>query len=504
MTFIAGWLGVTSIFFTYLNNLSLGYQYIGFIILGVLIACFLWIKLHEVILRTKIFCMIGLIQCLLIIGLVFIKEVWYIVVSFLCLGFCVLFIFICNIYYIKRETEIANRGRSIGLLLFFLGLFGVIIIFPLILYPMDQLFLIVSILGGVNFLLILIFYRKASLIEFRKTDQTYSITLEVRDLLYYFNAIFMFTLIMGICNWQIIASSIPHYLAIEAGRIFFGDYANTVTGMESGNFYMLLSLIIFSYPSGRLIDRLGRREGFVIGLLFTAISLFFLAFFLSVMTVILVWLCIGVSFSLILNSIICLITDLTGRSSTLFSSISMIGFFGGLSAGFFIGLTTVSLPFAYVTLIILMAVPVSLFTLFYAKDTLPSAEEIKWRSSILEFFCVYSNGICIARHPFKEQTKIDADLFAGGISGIVLLVQEMIKTDKKTKIIDQEEKKLLFEFGDYVTCILLTKADLKVLRKKLELVTREIEYFFKDVFPVWSGDVEVFTPIKSIVQRHFM
>ncbi|MHA1425728.1 MAG: MFS transporter [Candidatus Helarchaeota archaeon] len=176
----------------------------------------------------------------------------------------------------------------------------------------------------------------------------------------------------------------------------------------------------------------------------------------------------------------------------------LLGLFLGMISGltiFYQAITTILLSIGMIIILILFLV--------YTKETLPSKEELEWKGTLYEFFCIASNGVCIFRQQFQEKTIIDADLFAGGLSGIISLVQEMTQSAKKTRIIDQEEKKILIEFGNNVTCVLLCSANLKILRKKLETITNEIEILFKDVFPIWTGNLDIFIPIGSLIEKNF-
>lgn len=163
----------------------------------------------------------------------------------------------------------------------------------------------------------------------------------------------------------------------------------------------------------------------------------------------------------------------------------------------------ISQPF-YFTIMLLFVFVIATLSVSQLKETLPSKEEIEWKTSLQEFFCITStNGICIYHYNFLEESNIDPQLFAGGISGVCSLVQEMTQSQKRTKVIDQEDKTLLLEFGDYITCVLLCTSNLHILRNKLKEIIQEIEFLFKDELVHWTGKIDIFNPIGKLIKRYF-
>ncbi|MHA1895396.1 MAG: leucine-rich repeat protein [Candidatus Helarchaeota archaeon] len=130
----------------------------------------------------------------------------------------------------------------------------------------------------------------------------------------------------------------------------------------------------------------------------------------------------------------------------------------------------------------------------------------EWKNSIVKYFCIHSEmGASIFHHDFTKGTvEIDEQLFAGGLSGITSLIKEMTKSDKQTRVIDQEDKKILLEFGNQVTSVLISTLNLDILHEKLYEINKEIEAKYGDILTNFTGRVDDLKEgILNIVKSHF-
>jgi hypothetical protein len=262
---------------------------------------------------------------------------------------------------------------------------------------------------------------------------------------------------------------------------------------------------------GYVADHYGRRNVMILMIILIFIGIFEISsdllgipLFLNYFILIIKSLCIGLPFFMA----VCVSQDIFQKEKMYSAAGVAVSFFflgEGMGAVLAVQLLPLGSSIVFPILLGCMGIMgILVFFVAYTKETLPAKEELEWKDVIRDFFCIVSeSGICVYRHTFKEEIKIEENLFAGGISGIVNMVQEMVKSEKKTKVIDQEDVKLLFENEENVTCILISRKNLKILREKLKDITHEIEVLYKDVFPTWEGNLDVFIPIGSIVKKYF-
>ncbi len=279
------------------------------------------------------------------------------------------------------------------------------------------------------------------------------------------------------------------------------------------NFDFLLMLLTFACAvvvliAGRLIDRFGRKNVMILSIVEYTILIFGIlskefGYVLVPEYVLLVLLIFNVSNSLLLMTIIG--GDLFPKERMHFAyACSIASLVGGLFIGMLLGLAFYFNQIIPIVLFGIAQLFILVLFLGYTKETLPSKDELEWRDAIFSLYCIANkNGICLYEENFQERTSIDKDLVAGSITGITSLLKEITQSDTRTKIIAQEDVNLLIEFGENVTCVAMSKVDLKTIRKRLNLLIADIEFLFKRVFPTWIGDTDVFQPIGQLVEKYF-
>ncbi|MFX0100886.1 MAG: hypothetical protein ACFFCS_15025 [Candidatus Hodarchaeota archaeon] len=132
---------------------------------------------------------------------------------------------------------------------------------------------------------------------------------------------------------------------------------------------------------------------------------------------------------------------------------------------------------------------------------LPNMAELDWRKKMRNLYVITKGGVCIFEKTFTSEDTMDSMLVSGGLTGVVTIVQEMTKSDKRLNSIQQEGHNILLAYGDYVTVALIAQEDLVILHDKIKRLRIEIESFYMDVLPGWSGDIEVFKPISVLVDK---
>ncbi len=135
--------------------------------------------------------------------------------------------------------------------------------------------------------------------------------------------------------------------------------------------------------------------------------------------------------------------------------------------------------------------------------SLPSLKELEWRDKIKHLYIILEGGVNIYDHSFIIEDTFQSDLMAGGISGITTLMQELTKSKERAEVIRQKDVQILFKYGKFITAALIAVEDLEILHFKLKKLVDEFEILFQYILPKWKGDLEIFSPVKVMVERIF-
>ena len=174
----------------------------------------------------------------------------------------------------------------------------------------------------------------------------------------------------------------------------------------------------------------------------------------------------------------------------------LIGFF--LTSDFFISIIT--LEFRLISSIALL---LSTSILFYFLFTLPSFIEFDWYDIIDEIFIMNKQGACLFHKVLKGDNKImDEHLVTGAIIAVKLMLEELTSTkDKGLYTIKKEGKIVNIYSSTLLTGIFYTKEELNTINYYIQKVVTKLESIYKNVLIDWDGDLEVFSPIESIVNE---
>ncbi|MFX1452727.1 MAG: hypothetical protein ACFFCM_17955 [Promethearchaeota archaeon] len=134
---------------------------------------------------------------------------------------------------------------------------------------------------------------------------------------------------------------------------------------------------------------------------------------------------------------------------------------------------------------------------------LPSLKELEWREKVRHLYLINEGGASLYDQSFVTEETLQSDLIAGSISGISSLIQELTKSKERVETIKQKDLKILLKYGKYVTAALIAEEDLEILHSKLKILINEFETLFQYILPKWKGDLEVFSPVKVMVERIF-
>jgi CRISPR/Cas system-associated endoribonuclease Cas2 len=148
----------------------------------------------------------------------------------------------------------------------------------------------------------------------------------------------------------------------------------------------------------------------------------------------------------------------------------------------------------------------ALGVLAYTFLKLPSWRELEWREAIRSIFVIYRGGMMLFNYDFKESDekarKMNPLLVAGALEMAKSVLTGMMQTET-VKVLDLQDKKVIFEQGDKVMVSLITDQYYESLAMLTHEFVVQFERFFASVLPSWQGDVDVFAPTKALVSKIF-
>jgi len=145
------------------------------------------------------------------------------------------------------------------------------------------------------------------------------------------------------------------------------------------------------------------------------------------------------------------------------------------------------------------------------KEFLVSKEK-EWATTLKNIYVFSKPGVCLYTHNFEhkelfneEITKkdLDEDLISSVLSGIISIISEITRSKRQLRQIQKEEATLLFTYGKYHIVALMTSMELPVLFKKLDEFSRDFEREFAKELKNFQGNVSNFDPTKFLVVKYF-
>ncbi len=183
---------------------------------------------------------------------------------------------------------------------------------------------------------------------------------------------------------------------------------------------------------------------------------------------------------------------------------AMFGFFLAASGLVFRNRAFNSLFFGYNGIFARIFAIMGLISIGYGFAAYSTFTDLQWKDKMREIFVISPNGVCIYAFSFEQQIPLeDSDLIAGGFSGIQLLLSEMVKTTESLHLIDYQSVKIMVEQGASAMFVLILKEESSFLEYKLRSFAEEFQNFFKEVLQHWIGEMEVFKPTRTLIQRVF-
>ena len=133
----------------------------------------------------------------------------------------------------------------------------------------------------------------------------------------------------------------------------------------------------------------------------------------------------------------------------------------------------------------------------------------KWTDLLIHIYIIYKSGIPLCDYSFfKNKDFLNPTLISGGIVGMLTILETIIHGKKQIKTIDHGDRRLMFETNNSndVIFVLLVKEDLKVFRKKLNILIEKFDENYKDLLKnieSTSSNSENWEDLESLIKNIF-
>jgi hypothetical protein len=312
-----------------------------------------------------------------------------------------------------------------------------------------------------------------------------------------------------------------HALAFFWGFFYTNTYYSSILLLEQEglkvnlNIFVIvffLTFIIASFPTGFMMDTIGRKLTILLGFSIQAFAFLILSFFATTDTLLLyiIPIILGIGFSMGITGSFLIFIELPAREyirDTGYFYIILGGI--GMINGMIIGEVIKPLLYnpIYLTVILLFIFVIATFTVSQLRETLPSKEELEWKSSVQYIYVLLKSGIPIYNQNLCELQEgnppTDECLFGGALVAVSSLLQEFTREKKPLKVIKQEGFSILLEEGENILVAIITIKELKIIRQKLQEFLEEFQDFFGELISKGIADTTVFLPAKKLAEKHF-
>ncbi|MFX0100863.1 MAG: MFS transporter [Candidatus Hodarchaeota archaeon] len=402
---------------------------------------------------------------------------------------------------VRELTTIEERGRVAGLLNLLGGIICLVITVSLIFIDIYQQFQLFATLFLITGILNIIFNKN---LKTKITRYEIQVIEENKRRNVFLNCLIGF----AICFlWGFIALNVNwgafNAFALQAGHSLFGDGVSLI-GPDLVFFFFSIDFIAVSFILGLISDKLGRKIIWVIAVTAIIFALFVFASFQNPFFINFLSICLGISLPAALIGMLNFVSDSTSLKEIgkYFGIFFGIGWGGGLALGQLVGSLFLSYPITNFALVAVFIAIIGILSIISIQETLPPKKERRWFDKLDHIYVISQGGIPLYNFSFKPHVQ-DPSLIAGGITGFCEFIKELTMSESRLKVVKQERAIVLIDYGEHVTTALIASEELKILRNKLEFFTQEFEEFFQDVLKEWVGEVTVFLPTKTLVERIF-
>ncbi len=125
------------------------------------------------------------------------------------------------------------------------------------------------------------------------------------------------------------------------------------------------------------------------------------------------------------------------------------------------------------------------------------------KSKLDALYIMAGDGRDLFTYQFSEGIKPEPGLISGMFSAITAFIKETTKSRDLLRYIDNGDKKILLEYGNYIIIALFADSSSAELREKLVKLILKFEAKFEKILKRWNGDCSPFMQEDSLVKEIF-
>jgi MFS family permease len=308
------------------------------------------------------------------------------------------------------------------------------------------------------------------------------------------------------------------------GFFFVNTYYNSMIITQNIGFHseliefipiIIIAFIISVVFAGVIADTMGRRFPFLLGCCIQSLAFLLTTYFYEnklVMNYIFPA-TLGLGFGLIILSGYLLFMELSNPKQVRDEAFAFFIFIGfGTISGILVGdafRPLITNNNGSMTVILLFIFIIAMLSISQLKETLPSKQELEWKSSIQYLYVLAHSGLLLYEQDLRKLPDTggklkDGNLLAGALIAISMLLKETAENKNPLKVVRQEGFSILIEESNHVLVAIVAVDDLKAIRNKMQAFLIEFEEFFGELMEKGAGcDTNMFLPTKALVNRIF-
>ncbi len=313
-------------------------------------------------------------------------------------------------------------------------------------------------------------------------------------------------------------------MAFFFGLFFVNTYYSMIIIMQREDLMVQLNSFIITIMvsfgltcifAGLLIDTIGRRLALLLGFNIQALAFLLTSFLAGVDFVLLVVFpaVLGAGFAFIVLCAFAFFLELPKPEHVRDVNFIFISFMGsGCVFGIVLGEALKPLLLddkGYMTIALLFIFAVATLSVSQLKETLPSKEELEWKSAVQYLYVISPAGLTLYQQDLRELpgasgVSKDGTLLGGALVAISQILKEVAENANPLKVVRQEGFSILLEESKNAIIAVVTTTELKSIRQKMIILLQEFEAFFGEVIEKSTGcDMNVFLPTKTLVSKIF-
>ncbi|MFX1444832.1 MAG: hypothetical protein ACFFHV_15575 [Promethearchaeota archaeon] len=141
--------------------------------------------------------------------------------------------------------------------------------------------------------------------------------------------------------------------------------------------------------------------------------------------------------------------------------------------------------------------------IFLFSLSIPSFSEFDWQEKISSILIIHNSGLFIYEKSFDGLNENDSKYIVSGRMTIAKMLFETVTKQKEALIIDQGEKIILIQPGEYIYGAIVCDEKLKSLQILLKKFVEKIESIYYNILKDWTGDINILRPIDEIAKEIF-